>query len=351
MKKTALLTVLMLILSVIQLFGQFPSHVTLIKSKPNDVVSVKGNLEQGKMMNDLSWASSSSVACFPATQNSKFTGNHVLYATKLPPRAKMYITLIPDDRNANFSLYAYSMGATDFQSIVPKLSSCVSCEADHKWDRPRKGKTQDHTRQVYLNAITNPYNVIIGVVGAEGLKSGAFTLEIKMEGGEQAIGNKQEKVVVKTFTSEKNKLMTLKGDLNEGVKIYDLSWASKSSVACFPATQNSKFTGNHVVYSTQIPTYSEMTITVIPKNTSANFSLYAYTIGVNNNSIVPELHSCVSCEADHKWDRPRRGKTQDHTRSVKLMAVNRPYKVIIGVTGADGLSDGEFTLRVAVKSR
>ena len=91
----------------------------------------------------------------------------------------MTITLIPDDKRANMSLYAYSTGS--HSSMVPKLSSCVSCEADHKWDYPKRGKTQDHKRSVYLNAINNPYKVIIGVAGANGLTKGSFIIQIELE--------------------------------------------------------------------------------------------------------------------------------------------------------------------------
>lgn len=56
----------------------------------------------------------------------------------------------------------------------------------------------------------------------------------------------------------------------------DLSWAWKSNNACFPETQKNKFTGNHVLYYTDLPTYSEIEATVVPKNRRANFSIYAY---------------------------------------------------------------------------
>lgn len=95
-----------------------------------------------------------------------------------------------------------------------------------------------------------------------------------------------------------------------------------------------------------------MTVTVIPDDANADFSIYAYEIGVTRNDLVPNLSSCIRCEADHKWDRPAAGKTQDHTRTVKdLVAINTPYKVIIGVTGANGLANGGFTLKVVMKSR
>ena len=78
------------------------------------------------------------------------------------------------------SIYAY-MDGTNSKSFPPNLPSCVSCEAEHKWDYPKRGKTQDHLRTVYLNAVNNPYRVVIGIVGAEGLTNGSFILKIKTE--------------------------------------------------------------------------------------------------------------------------------------------------------------------------
>ncbi len=147
----------------------------------NEEVTVQGNLTEGAPMEDLSWAWNSSVACFPATQVRKFTGNHVLYALDLPDHSEMEIKVVPADKSANFSLYAYEVGQVTANNTVPRLSSCIRCEADHKWDYKVRGKTQDHTRSVHdILAINNPYQVVIGVVGAEGLKEGAYTLVLKI---------------------------------------------------------------------------------------------------------------------------------------------------------------------------
>ena len=72
-------------------------------------------------------------------------------------------------------------------------------------------------------------------------------------------------------------------------------------------------------------------------------------IGVNNDAYVPNLNSCITCEADYKWDYPKRGKTQNHTRSVHLNAISRPYKVVIGVAGADGLTNASYKLIIETK--
>lgn len=324
--------------------AQFPSTVAEIKLKSNGSTEYEGNLDKGKKIEDLTWASNSSVACFPATQNAKFRGNHVLHGFELPPYSEVTVTVEPKNKEANFSLYGYQVGTTSFP-VVPQLSSCVSCEADHKWDRPRRNQTQDHTRTIRFNAIKNAYNVFIGVAGADGLTKGAYTLKIDIK---TSVQNKetQEKLSVYTAASEKGATKAYKGALEDGVKIHDLSWASSSSNACFPATQNTKFRGNHVLYVTEIPAYSKMEITVIPEDKNANMSIYAYMTGKNSDALVPKLSSCVTCEAEHKWDRPKRNKTQDHTRTVYLNATNNSYRVVIGVAGADDLAKGKFVIQI-----
>lgn len=295
-------------------------------------------------METLRWASTSSNACFPGTQNKKFTGNHVLHQFEIPPYSEVTITVTPKNKNANFSLYGYQVGTTNY-SIPPNLSSCVSCEADHKWDYPKRGKTQDHTRSIFFNSIKNPYNIFIGVAGADGLTDGDYTLSIDLK---SKVENTSEQQPLKIYSApiEKGKTLAYGADLKDGCKIHDLSWASRSSTACFPATQNPKFRGNHIFFVTEIPRYSKMEITVIPDDKNANMSIYAYQDGTTSTAYPPNLSSCVSCEAEHKWDYPKRGKTQNHTRTVSLNAINNPYRVVIGVAGADGLTEGSFKLQI-----
>jgi len=349
--KSIILVSLALLTSASFLYAQFPVHVKRIECIANQTVSVKGNLKQGAHMEDLSWAWKSSVACFPATQKIKFTGNHVLYNTVIPPHAIMNITVTPDNKNDNFSLYSYQIGTSNYLT-VPELNTCLACEADHKWDYDKVGKTQDHKRMVSLNTIDDDYNVVIGVVGANGLEEGGYTLSIQLEGGEKEIQVEQEAIKVITIETVKNKISTVKGDLKEGVIINDLSWASTSSNACFPATQNIKFRGNHVLYTTILPENAEMEVTVIPDDKNADFSLYAYQVGMNNNSLPPNLSSCITCEAEFKWDRPKAGKSQDHTRTIgNLTSMGSSYKIVIGVVGSNGLKTGGYTLKVGVKDR
>lgn len=156
-----------------------------IQSKPNGNVTVRSNLSRGKAISYLSWLSSSSVACFPGTRNVKFTGNHVLFATRLPRYAEMEIQVTPDNKNANLSLYACFISTLDYSSVVPDFIYCTSCEADCKWDYPKGGKIQTHRRKVSLDTTTAFYNIIIGVAGVDKLKSASFTLSMKIKDGEE----------------------------------------------------------------------------------------------------------------------------------------------------------------------
>lgn len=337
---------LVVLMITTSLLSQAQLEAKEIEATPNEITTFSGSLEEGEKLEDLSWASRSSTACFPGTQNTKFRGNHVLYYFEIPPYSEVTIKLIPKDKKANFSLYGYQVGTTNY-STPPNLSSCVSCEADHKWDYPKKGKTQDHTRSIFFNSIKNPYNIFIGVAGADDLTKGDFTVEIDIKSKIDE-SDKQESLKIYSAESQKGKVLSYTGNLDEGTRVYDMSWAAYSSVACFPGTQNTKFNGNHVFYVTEIPPHAKMTITLIPDDKKANMSVYAYQDGTTSTAYPPNLNSCVSCEADHKWDYPKKGKTQDHTRSVELNAINNPYRVVIGVAGADGLATGGFTLKIQV---
>jgi hypothetical protein len=159
----------------------------------------------------------------------------------------------------------------------------------------------------------------------------------------------QEQPTVHTVPSVANKTSTVEGSLKDGVKLKSLAWASMSSNACFPATQNAKFTGNHVFFVTELPPHSIMTVTVKPKNGNTNLSIYGYQIAPNRVVLPEDLRSCVSCEADHKWDYPKRGQTQTSARSIRFNAIGNSYKVFIGIAGANGLTEGDFTLEVTLK--
>ena len=155
----------------------------------------------------------------------------------------------------------------------------------------------------------------------------------------------------KTIETKKGKIVEINDNLSYGAFLEDLSWAWNSSVACFPETQKEKFTGKHLLIITEISKYSIMEIELSPEDPNNDMSLYAYETGIHSNNYVPNLNSCVNCEADYKWDYDKKGKTQNHQRYVRLNAINNPYKVVIGICGANGLDKGGFNLKISVKDR
>ncbi len=151
-----------------------------------------------------------------------------------------------------------------------------------------------------------------------------------------------------TVEARAGETLSYEMDLQRGTPLTSLDWAWSSQNACFVEPRAEFFTGNNVFFRTEIPKYSTMVIRLIPKDKSANLSLYAYSGG--HGALPPDLPSCVSCEADFKQERRTVGKPpQDHTRSVELRAVTRPYPVTIGVVGANGLTEGAFYLEISVK--
>lgn len=146
------------------------------------------------------------------------------------------------------------------------------------------------------------------------------------------------------------------GNLKDGTKLKSLRWAENSSVACFPGTRFEMFNGNHVFYRIAMPAASSMKITVVPKNGKA-INLYALRQSARGNQPVPpNVSRAISCEASYpiyaNVSKTRRVRNKDDgTRKVEYISVGSPYSILIGVAGAEGLTAGDFTLKVEIKSR
>ena len=155
---------------------------------------------------------------------------------------------------------------------------------------------------------------------------------------------------VKLVTLSPNKVVSVTGKFETGALIPDLTWAANSAMACFPATQNANFKGKHVMYAVRLPPKSILTVTLTPKNANQQTSIWGYQTGGTDYRVPPKIQSSVNCEAEHTWDRPRAGKMQDHTRSIKFQnPTANTYNVLIGATGPEAVTEGEFSLAFALK--
>ncbi len=149
--------------------------MTKLTELPDGDQTIKGNLSSGEILNDLSWAWNSSMACFVEPGKSWFEGNHVFYQIDLPTQSTIDIYLNATNSSDDIAVYAYSKGAGS-KVIPPDVTSSVSCEAAPSNSTPITGE-----KKISLNATTNPYSIIIGVAGSKGLTSGEFTLTIDVE--------------------------------------------------------------------------------------------------------------------------------------------------------------------------
>jgi hypothetical protein len=181
------------------------------------------------------------------------------------------------------------------------------------------------------------------------LKNLSFLLAIVLSIGLCGSISAQNKLTATMVEVTGNTTSSVQGSLKDGVKLKSLDWAWMSSNACFPGTQAAKFTGNHVFYVVDLPPRSIMNVTVKPKKDSTNLSIYGYQIAPDKTIFPEDLQYCVTCEADHKRDFLRRGELPTGTRTMRFNAIGNSYKVVIGVAGANDLTEGDFTLEIALK--
>ena len=133
------------------------------------------------------------------------------------------------------------------------------------------------------------------------------------------------------------------GDLSDGQTI-DLSFASQSDMACWPATEDTNFEGNHVYYAVALPADSERTATVSP-DTGVDVSIYMYQLATDSHYTPEEVPYSVSCEAGYDM---AGNSNPGEPESARFSASSNPYNVFIGVAGAAGDIAGGYRLTLDV---
>ena len=158
-------------------------------------------------------------------------------------------------------------------------------------------------------------------------------------------------ISVTTLSSiTKGESTTVTGNISDGQLLGDLDWADLSNVACFPATRFIEFEGNQLYYEIGIPQGSELVVTLNSTGTERKrINLYGYIDFKGDN--VPPVQSVLSCEAGY----PLYVGTPDltdpgDTRTISFaQAVNDPFNALIVVSGAQGITDGEFEMVLELK--
>lgn len=176
--------VLLLFFIPLSLFGQESNSIfKMVNLKMGEERTFKGNLSEGKAIDDLSWAWKSNVACFPETKADRFNGYHVLYVLELPADSQLEINLSPETPEIDLSVYAYMVSKVTEKNLVPNLNSCQRCEVDHRPDGDWVNRDKDDPNRSVDNILTlgRSKEVVIGVVGSNGLKEGSYTLELMLK--------------------------------------------------------------------------------------------------------------------------------------------------------------------------
>ena len=134
---------------------------------------------------------------------------------------------------------------------------------------------------------------------------------------------------------------TMIGDLSDGA-ILDLDWAQNPNVTCWTASENLNWTGAHVITETTQGEDEVLTIRVTPGDSLLDVSLWAAQTSANDTHTPPDLPSVVSCETS--YDAP--GDSNPGFSEAVLLSNYNPYRVLIGVAGADGFEAGAYTLEI-----
>jgi hypothetical protein len=323
----------------------WPSSVTSIELDADGNGSVSGDLSSGSCMN-LGWAENSSVACYPSTRFDRFQGSHVMYALEepIPPNSVLSITLTPDD-DVDANLYGFQIGADSFM-VPPAVPSVVSCEASYP-SSPYGGLNPGEQEKIYFYNPSDSaaYNIFFAVAGPTGVDAGGYELDVHLVAGtthcEESLPGQQHNSWPGSVTQLPG-AGDYSGDLASGSCV-NLAFASDSSVACFPATQNENFEGSHVMYALEVPGASSVDISLTSASDSMN--LYGMMIGDDSHYVPPYVPNTIFCEASlPPFDNP-----EDDTIHFEN-TLDVPRNLLFVVAGESGVDSGAFDVSVELDS-
>jgi hypothetical protein len=149
-----------------------------VTGDPDEVIT--GDLSSGAKI-DLDFAEDSAVACFPATENVNFNGNTVLFTGVSKEGSQNIVVQADPDNGVDISLYVLEFPPGGEQ-IPPDVTSSSRCEASY--DQQNDSNPGDPEAVGPLIGFGDR-TMVIGVAGANGATSGAFSVGIwRMDGGE-----------------------------------------------------------------------------------------------------------------------------------------------------------------------
>ncbi|MBK8611406.1 MAG: hypothetical protein IPL84_16075 [Chitinophagaceae bacterium] len=156
------------------------ANLPYIKLRKFGKTTVEGNLSSGHIMQDLSWATTSQMACWPSIRDIEFEGKHVGYWFDLPEKSVAKITVAPKYTNRRINIYGYA--GFDLKTTPPALVYTNICEASHPvWigqpnlNEPAKPQT------ITFNTTTRRTTIYFAVAGARNVLDGDYTISIDID--------------------------------------------------------------------------------------------------------------------------------------------------------------------------
>lgn len=145
------------------------------------------------------------------------------------------------------------------------------------------------------------------------------------------------------------------GNIADGVQI-PMRWAESSSVGLVPGTRFEQFNGNQVFYRITLPEASVINLKLIPTE-GKKINLYALRQSMNPpHEVPPNVTSAISARASYPMyantgGGQRVSNPDNGHREISLMSINDPYSILVGVSGAEGETEGQFHLMIEILPR
>lgn len=291
---------------------RYPDWVQAIAVDANGKAQVQHKLDTGYPVCELTWAASSQVACFPATQASLFAGNTRFYRVAMPKAGYTMVRVTPDP-GVDVSLYTIQQGNTSTQ-VPPEVTGAVACDnSPPKNFNTVGGPGQPESTLVVSTG--NPYTILIAVTSPAGVKGG-YTLDIDQKlAASDTCGDlwsqaKPDKFptaatqwypAVNVLAPDATGVAKATGSTVGGMKLCSLAFAWQSNVTCFPQTQAAHFAGKQQFYAVKdgVGPGEKITVTVTPKKANVDVSLYGYWMSAGSFYVPPKVPSVGNCEASH----------------------------------------------------
>jgi hypothetical protein len=132
---------------------------------------LEGNLADGSTI-DLDWADDSSVACWVGSENQNFNGAHVFFEIDKEDMDDIVVQVDPES-GVDVSIYTLEFAGGDVQT-PPDVTSASRCEAAFDQASDSNPGSAESIQLLGFQDRT----ILLGVAGAGGATSGAFTVKV-----------------------------------------------------------------------------------------------------------------------------------------------------------------------------